>query len=170
MENKMSIRTWLEPSELDCHYWDRLLKKIRKEWEGECDERYGMIVRVVKIDRIVRQCVMEIIPGVTFMLDVIIKTYLPQNGDTMQVRVDKILSHGVFAHPFPKIRVFVPIVYHPQYKYLKDFTNGCLERITDDRDTVLPKRIHVHDPLTISLKEIRFEKDAYSCLASIESI
>lgn len=169
MENKMSIRTWLEPSELDHQYSDRLLKKIRTEWEGKCDERYGMIVRVVKIDRVVRQCVMEIIPGVTFMLDVIIDTYLPQIGDTMQVCVDKILSHGVFAHPFPKIRVFIPMVYHSQYKYLKDFTNSYLEKSAEDH-TNLPKRIHINDALTIILREIRFEKDAYSCLASIESI
>jgi DNA-directed RNA polymerase subunit E'/Rpb7 len=166
--SKICIRTWLEPSQLDHSFSDHLLKKIKKEWEGKCDRRYGMIVEIVKIGRVVRQCVMEIIPNVIFMVEAIIRTYSPKVGDVMQVSVDKILSHGLFAHPFPKIRVFIPLMYHPQYRYSKDFTSGFLDLI--QKSSELPNRIKITDSINILLKEIRFEKDGYSCLAQIKSI
>lgn len=164
----ISIQTSLSPENMNKNYMSHLYRNIDKDYAHKCHLEHGLILNILRIDKIVSHYITDMIPNASFILNVCIQTYQPKIGHVLNISVDKILHHGLFCNIFSKIRIFIPFSYIPQYVYTKDFTSSYLE-LVDKKSSVIPKTIRKDDIIPVILKEVRYEKDSYNCLAEIVS-
>lgn len=165
-ERNIVVQTSLSPENMDKNYMTHLYRNIEKDFQHKCHAEHGLILKILRIDKIVSHYITDMIPNASFIVNVCIQTYQPVIGNVLNIPVDKILHHGLFCNVFSKIRIFIPFSYIPQYVYTKDFTSSYLE-LVDKKSPLIPKIIRKNDVISVLLKEVRYEKDGYSCLAEI---
>jgi len=149
------------------HQYKKLLfEKIEKDLYQYSSDEHGIVLKVIQIDNIVNSMIMDMIPNAVFIANVLVKTYIPRRGHILLTRIDKVVCHGLYSNPYHRLKIFVPIIYNPEYRYVKNFASSFLESVNP---LVSPKTIHKNDHIELLIKEIRFEKDGYNCLAKIIS-
>uniref|UniRef100_A0A6C0IEC2 RNA polymerase Rpb7-like N-terminal domain-containing protein n=1 Tax=viral metagenome TaxID=1070528 RepID=A0A6C0IEC2_9ZZZZ len=159
---KINLRFCLAPEYFDADYKDHLLNSIREKYENKSFKEYGYILEIQEIERILNEEIMSMVPNVFFMVQVRALLYLPRVGDRLEVQIDKIFHHGIFIME-NKIRILIPIALSTEYEVQKDFSSFYL------LNTQTHKTYRKDDRLHVELVEVRFEKDGFSCIASIVS-
>lgn len=157
-ERMKRVRICLEPKELDKDYKTHLYQKIYKKWNHTCTNEVGMLMKIQEDFCIIAHEIMTMTPNVFFLIDIRLITYLPKPNHIINAKIEKTFSYGIFASYLENIRIIVPIEYHPDLKFMKDFTN---QYIYDTKNKIMIKQ---KDFIRISLKEVRFEKDGFSCI------
>ena len=156
----ITLRFCLAPEHFDAHYRDHLLQAIREKYENKSFKEYGYILEIQAIERILNEEIMSMVPNVFFMVHVRALLYLPRVKDRLEVQIDKIFHHGVFIME-DKIRILIPIALSTEYEVQKDFSSFYL------LNTTTQKTFRKDDHLQVELVEVRFEKDGFSCIASV---
>ena len=156
----ITIRFCLAPEHFDAKYKTHLLRSIRERYENKSFKEFGYILEIIGIHKIMNEEIMSMVPNVFFMVMVDAKLYRPQLGDQLEVKIDKIFHHGIFIME-DKVRILIPIALCARHEVQKDFTSFYLV------DTKTQKSFRKDDSLTVELVEVRFEKDGFSCIASI---
>lgn len=156
----ITLRFCLAPEFFDANYKTHLLRSIRERYENKSFKEFGYILEILGIHQILNEEIMSMVPNVFFMVEVDARLYRPQVGDHLEVRVEKIFHHGVFIME-DKVRILIPIALCALYEVQKDFSSFYLLH------TKTQKTFRKGDALTVELVEVRFEKDGFSCIASI---
>jgi DNA-directed RNA polymerase subunit E'/Rpb7 len=158
----LETRVCLVPEELDKNYQDKLLEKVKFQFEKTCLKNIGYIDQVIDINEYIHEEIMKMVPDVFFLLKVKVKSFIPHIGDQVNMNVDFVFNHGVFGG-FEKIKILVPIqMCETEWNVQQDFTGLFLVNKKDPKLT-----IKKGNSITTELNKIRFEKDNFSCLAKI---
>ena len=157
------LRFCLAPEYFDAKYKDHLLRAIREKYENKSFKEFGFILEIPRILQILNEEVMSMVPNVFFMVKVEALLYMPNVRDQLEVKIDKIFPHGVFIME-DKVRILIPLALCPLYKVEKDFSSFYL------LNTETHKVYRRDDVIKVELVELRFEKDGFSCIASINTV
>jgi len=156
----ITLRFCLAPEHFDAQYKTHLLRSIKERYENKSFKEFGYILEIQGIRAILNEEIMSMVPNVFFMVRVDALLYRPKVGDHIEVKIDKIFHHGVFIME-DKVRILIPIALCPRHEVQKDFSSFYI------LDTQTQKTFRKDDTLTVELVEVRFEKDGFSCIASI---
>lgn len=156
----ITLRFCLTPEFFDANYKTHLLRAIRERYENKSFKEFGYILEILGIHKIINEEIMSMVPNVFFMVEVDARLYRPQVGDHLDVKIDKIFHHGIFIME-DKVRILIPIALCAKHEVQKDFSSFFL------LNTETQKTFRKDDSLTVELVEVRFEKDGFSCIASI---
>jgi DNA-directed RNA polymerase subunit E'/Rpb7 len=156
----MECRIFLEPHELTKNFNEILLKKVKLEVEKKCFLSIGFVLEVCKIERIIFEEIMNMIPNVYFLLEVQVIAYLPKVGDIIEIHVSFIFNHGIFGF-FEDIKVLIPIQSCKGYKLKQEQNQVYLFH------DLHKKKIEKNSILVVELKNIRFEKENFACIAEL---
>jgi len=160
-QEEIETRVSLEPDKLDKNYKEKLTEIVRKNFENTCLKNKGYIRKVVGIKEIVNEEIMKMIPNVYFSVIALVQCYIPKIGDFLDIHVDFVFNHGIFGG-FEKIKVLIPIQSCEEWTLQQDFSALYLVHKTDSQKNIKKGQI-----LRVEIKNIRFEKDNFSCLAKI---
>lgn len=160
-QEEIETRVSLEPNKLNKNYKEQLLEIVRNKFENTCIKNKGYIRKVISIKEIVNEEIMKMIPNVYFSLVALVHCYIPKIGDFLDIQVDFVFNHGVFG-VFEKIKVLIPIQSCEDWTLQQDFSALYLVHKTDSQKNIKKGQI-----LRVEIKNTRFEKDNFSCLAKI---
>jgi len=150
----------LLPQQLDKNYEQTLFEMIQKECENICIKDIGYIRKLVKINKIVHNDIMKMTPNVNLKLLLEVESYLPQVGDQLQIKVEFIFTHGIFAN-FNTLKLLIPIHNCTPYELCQEKNDFYLIH------SKTKQKIQKEDIISIEITNIRFEKNNYSCLGKI---
>ena len=159
----MNVRICLSPEELNCDFETHLLKLIKGKYEKTCMKSIGYIYEIISIKKIMYEEIMKMVPNVMFVINVKVKSYLPEANDEIELKVNQIFQHGIFGS-IDKIKVLIPIQNCGDYIVEQDKKSEYYLI----HKTVKTKQIKMNDRIHAQLKKIRYEKDTYSCLAKLQ--
>lgn len=151
----------LSPSQLDHHYIEHLLTQIRDQWENKCHKDVGYIHKIVRVDQILQEEVMNMIPNVIFLVKTDILHFYPTIGNHLPMTIDVIFNQGIFGY-FHKIKILVPIIYSEDIFYIQQEFSECMAY------TLFPTKqcLRKGNVYWVELRHIRFEKETFSCIAA----
>jgi len=158
-EKQFPIRISLPPAKLDSNYKQHILSIITSQYNKVCIPEHGYIINVVDIMNIVSQNICSLVPNASLCVNVRMLSFFPKVGMTFKIMVDIIFSHGIFTQ-MNKIRIIIPIVSMTGWSLQKDFTGQRLYHES------LPS-IQKGSIIDITLTEIRFENDGFSCIGAL---
>jgi DNA-directed RNA polymerase subunit E'/Rpb7 len=150
----------LHPDQLNYNYKDIIYDLIQKDCVNSCIKEIGYVKQIIKIQKIVYDEIMKMTPNIFIKVLIEIECYLPKIGDHLQIRVELVFNHGIFAN-FNKIKVLVPIYNCQEYELIQDFTETYLQK----KNSL--SKIKKNDIIYIEITNLRFEKENFSCLGKI---
>jgi len=153
----VACRIAMTPCMLGKQYKEHLLREAKRKMEKTSDKQMGVLLRVEKIHRILKENIGTMIPEVLCRVSFDVLAYRPCVGDHIQMTIQKIFHHGVFFQDI--LRVLIPSSDCSPFVIQKDFSSFFLQHKT----TILRKG----DPATILIRQIRFEKDGFSCIGKL---
>lgn len=158
-EKVISLTISLLPREQNTEYQSVMISKLREEYEKKAFENFGIIDKVISIEKITHEEMMQIIPTVHFIIDTKVKLYLPKVEDQLTLPISKILSCGIFL----ETDCFRALVSSMPSSYCLEKTGNSLQF----RNKNLGKILKENDLLSFVIKNIRFEKNSFHCLVDI---
>jgi DNA-directed RNA polymerase subunit E'/Rpb7 len=159
-EEVINLSISLFPSKLDHNYQKHILESIRSKYEHTCIQKYGYVLKVIKIKRICSHSIASLVPNATFNVDTCMLTFFPKIGMDFKITIDLIVSHGIFIQR-NKIRIIIPLVSMEGWKLQKEFSGQQLVHSGSS------SRLVKGDMVNIVLAEIRFDKDGFSCIGNL---
>jgi DNA-directed RNA polymerase subunit E'/Rpb7 len=156
---EISSKIVLNPQYCNKDYENILLDILKNKYENISMKNVGYIKKVYEIvDK--KQEIMKIIPSISFVCVIKVLVYLPQINDELEINVDFIFNHGIFGY-FEKIKILIPLQYCDDWELHQDFSSVYMKNKNNG------ELIKVHSKIKIKILNIRFEKDNFSCLATI---
>lgn len=159
-EMSLPLEISLTPDKLNKNYRDNIIKSLVERYEGQCIPKLGYIIKILKTGNIISDVIGSMTPNAIIVVQVVVLIFLPIESMRLTVNIDIIFNHGIFAHR-DKIRILIPITSLNDWVIHNDFTQHKL--IHKNTGQILRKG----DTITIELKEVRFEKDGYSCIGNL---
>jgi len=155
----IQVNVSLLPASMDRHYLSHLVETVRTKYEGKAFRTLGIVLKVERLVEILKQEIMAMDGMVSFLVKIEIRSYFPRVHDVLQVTIDKILPHGIFIAD-KNMRIFVPLNLCSEYVIEKDFTSFYAQH----RPTM--ELFRKDSRFAVTLIEIRFENDSFSCIAA----
>lgn len=150
----------LLPFYMDASYKLHILEKVRSTYEGKAFRTFGIVLKVERLVSILKEEIMTMDGMLSFLVNVEILSYMPRVEDELDVKIDKILPHGIFITD-KNLRIFLPITLCPHYSIEKDFTSVYAQ----NKNTM--KIFRKDSMISVRLMEIRFENDSFSCIGTL---
>ena len=158
-EKVISLTISLLPREQNTEYQSVIISKLREEYEKKAFENYGIIDKIISIEKITHEEMMQIIPTVHFIIDTKVKLYFPKIKDKLTLPISKILSCGIFF----ETECFRALVPSMPPSYFLEKTGNTLQF----RNTKLERVLKENDLLSFQITNIRFEKNSFHCLVDM---
>ena len=154
----INCELYLFPDEINKDYEITLLKKVKEKYEKYAFEEFGIIYKVNKINKILKNSISEVGTFILFLLEVEIERYLPQQNNELELEINKICCYGIFFLE-NRLRILIPKLSLNKYE-LEKKENDYILKLEN-------KEIHENDTINLKLTEIRFEKEGFSCLGTL---
>lgn len=157
---KMKIKIEMRPDQVDHNWRTHLFLNVCQKFQGSCTRQDGYIISVKKIVKIFDQCIKRTSGVVLFFIEILAECILPKTGDQLEAIVDMIFPHGVFCHHH-MLRMMMPINKCHNFHIRQEFSTKSL--FNPHTKTVIRKGDIIH----VTIDDVRFENDFYSCIVSI---
>lgn len=166
-EKLMSVKTMqkrvcLEPKHLSSDYREKIKQDIIEKYENTCVKEVGYISKIIDIQKIIHDKVMNMIPFVFFLVEVQVLSYLPELNDIIDIKINFIFNHGIFGY-YEKIKILIPMQACEEWMIHQKNQNETILIYKNDPKITLKK----DDNIKVLVKNIRFEKDNFSCIGKI---
>jgi DNA-directed RNA polymerase subunit E'/Rpb7 len=101
-------RICLESRFLDSNYEQHILNKANQDTKNECSQKYGFIIRIVKIDKILDHEINRVNADNVFTVKFEAETLKPEPGKIFRGSVCMIYKDGIFINVFNKQKILIP--------------------------------------------------------------
>lgn len=159
-QRKIKIKVEVSPEQVNKNWRDSLFLNICQKFQGKCTREDGYIISIQKVLRIFDQYIKRTSGVVLFFVEVLAQCILPKKGDTLEAIVDMIFPHGVFCHHHT-LRMMMPIAKCKNFHIRQEFSTKSLY------NPQTKKIIRKGDIVPVTIDDVRFENDFYSCIVSI---
>jgi len=158
----------LSPDELHLDIYSLLEQKIKDKYIV-CNREYGYIKSLCKIHNKFRSDVERNTGNVKIHVRFLAERILPIIGKQLICTVHMIFNHGIFAQIGENIKILIPLASITDGKF---FTNGDPTNEGSDqplfkiesRDPSKSKIILRDDIITITITEVKYNKNRYNCI------
>lgn len=154
----INCELYLFPDEINKDYEITLLKKVKEKYEQYAFEEFGIIYKVNKINKILKNSISEVGTFILFLLEIEIERYLPRQNDELELKINKICCYGIFFLE-NRMRILIPKSCINKYELEKKENDYILKLENQE--------ILQNDTINLKLTEIRFEKEGFSCLGTL---
>lgn len=161
-KRKVNIKIEMTPEQVDENWRTRLYLCICQKFQGKCTRDDGYIVNIKKITKIYDQHIKRTTGFVLFFVEILAECILPKIGDNLDAIVDMIFPHGVFCHHHI-LRMMMPLVKCKTLQIRQEFSTNSLY------DPHSKKVVRKGDIIRVTIDDVRFENDLYSCIVSIHN-
>lgn len=159
-EKNINLSVQLLPNEQSRNYMDVLFKKLVEQYETKAFEKYGIIHKINRINKIIKEEMMKIIPTVQFLLETSVELYYPMTDDIIQMKISKILTCGIFLQE-SCFRVLLPVL-PMEYEISKEQSLFFEHKVTGER-------LQENDTIELKITSVRFEKNSFHCLGNFRN-
>lgn len=147
----------LEPHMLNENISDYLLKKIKNEYIGKCDQNYGYINKIFEDIHILDNIISSASSGVFFRVKFTALANKPEVNSKYEGKVCMIFPNGIFVEVYDKMKVLIPNDKMNPYKYQKNNTYKNGNKVIENGDTV-----------KFQINMIKYEKQKFNCIGSLK--
>lgn len=159
-QRKIKIKVEVLPEQVDKNWRNNLFLNVCQKFQGRCTREDGYIISIKKITHIFDQYIKRTSGVVLFFVEVLTECILPKKEDTIEAIVDMIFPHGVFCHHHT-LRMMMPISKCKNYYIRQEFSTKSLF------NPETKKIIRKGDTINVTIDDVRFENEFYSCIVSI---
>lgn len=145
----------LEPQYFDTKIKDHLLDKIRKETLNECTQKYGYILSVSRLVKIVSNYISSAASEIVFTVEFEADTVKPEIGNEITACVCMVFSEGLLAEVNGKLKILIPMHYIDGYTLV--------------RNTLVKGDICIEKGINISviITSTKYNDNMFSCIAKL---
>ena len=136
VENFIKVNLNIESSKFNSNMNHFILSSLQSKYEKKAFEQYGIIDSISSVERLIDVTITNS-GSMLFIFEIKVNSYVPQVFDILEMKISKIISCGYF---------------------LEDLLIKCLV-------SEISTKKQVGDTISIVLTDIRFEKNAFHCLA-----
>lgn len=140
VENFIKVNLNIESSKFNSNMNHFILSSLQSKYEKKAFEQYGIIDTISSIEKLIDVTITNS-GSMLFLFEIKVNSYVPQVFDILEMKISKIISCGYF---------------------LEDLLIKCLV-------SEISTKKQVGDTISIVLTDIRFEKNAFHCLAKESS-
>lgn len=101
-------RICLESRFLDSNYEQHLLNKANQDTKNECSQKYGFIIRIVKIDKILDHEINRVNADNVFTVKFEAETLKPEPDKIFRGSVCMVYKDGIFINVLNKQKILIP--------------------------------------------------------------
>lgn len=136
VENLIKVNLNIESSKFNSNMNHFILSSLQSKYEKKAFEQYGIIDSILSVEKLMDVTITNS-GSMLFLFEIKVNSYKPQVFDILEMKISKIISCGYF---------------------LEDLLIKCLV-------SEISTKKQVGDTISIILTDIRFEKNAFHCLA-----
>ena len=100
-------RVKVKPEYLDSNLINYITLILQKQLKGSCDNEYGYILNVNKLNRIIDNKISRANSDIIYMVDVDVDILKPKVGDTYEGSVKLIIEHGLILEVESYLNIFI---------------------------------------------------------------
>ena len=144
---------------LESKYINKDIKKnilnILKKLKEECTEKYGYIIDIIKIIKIIDNKILDNTGDILITVKFSAKILKPKIDIELNAKINMVFNHGIFCE-YIHLPILIP------YTKLKDFEYQDKKFIKGD------KILKIGDDINVKLTDIRYHKKKFNCIASLK--
>lgn len=145
----------LNASELRPNINDIIFRKLKEHYIGTCTYKYGYIIDVLKITKIIDNTISNINADVIINLEFEVNTILPKIGLELKGTICMVCPEGIFVSIIDKFNILIPKSRLDNFQYVNN------QFIKDDNYLFSGKQID------IKIDVLKYENNNFSCIGSI---
>lgn len=154
-------RICLQSQYLDSNYEDHLLNKANEDTINECTQKYGHIIRILKIVKILDHEINRVNADNVFTIQFEAETLKPEPNDIIRGSVCMVYKDGVFVNVMDKQKILIP-AFTLTNDY--DFNEDTMMYIgKDDEDNIIQEGTIVNVKVTAA----QYNNLTFSCFGTI---
>jgi DNA-directed RNA polymerase subunit E'/Rpb7 len=158
-KKKIKLPVYIDPQYLDHSLEEHILNQTRQKLENTCIHEIGFISKVMKVNSILHNHILDIIPKTLFIVEFIILVFLPRKKKRIKLPASKILCHGIFYYHNINLRFFLPILFCPSFQY---YPSSFLQSSIHES-----QKIQVNDFIDTIIIDSKYEYNGFSCILSL---
>ena len=132
-----------------------IFRKLKHNYIGTCTYKYGYIIDVLKITRIIDNTISNINADVIINLEFEVNTILPKVGLELKGIICMVCPEGIFVNIIDNFNILIPKSQLDNFQYInnqftKDDTTLCNDKQID-----------------IKIDFLKYENNNFSCIGSL---
>ena len=153
------FETSLYPDSLDSNIMSYLYQNAVDDLTNKCFEKYGYILNVIKIVKVLENKISVCDNRVIFQMVMEVENLFPKIDDCYSGEVFMIFNKGIFIKVSKKLKILIPLTNMINYEHNKD-SNFFHNKTTDHF-------IYINDIVTVKILGIQFSKNDFNCFATL---
>lgn len=154
-------RICLESRFLDSNYEQHLLNKANQDTKDECSQKYGFIIRIVKIHKILDHEINRVNADNVFTVKFEAETLKPEQNKIFRGSVCMVYKDGIFINVLNKQKILIPAYVLTDNYYFNDEKNLYIGN--KDSDDIIKEGTILDVKITAS----QYNNLNFSCFGTI---